>query len=249
MTGTLVILRHGQSEWNLKNLFTGWHDVPLTEKGISEAAAAGQTMAAAGLRFDESHTSLQTRAVVTQNLALAAMGQEWLPVQRNWRLNERHYGALQGLDKKETTEKYGADQVHAWRRGYATPPPPVDLDSPEHPSNDLRYRHLPAGVLPAAECLKDVVERVLPYWYDSVAPQLLAGSTVLVTAHGNSLRALLKHLEGVSDDEISEINIPTGAPRQYDFDDKLSVTSVKYLGDADAVAAAAAAVAAQAGTT
>lgn len=248
MTGILVILRHGQSEWNLKNLFTGWHDVPLTEKGITEASAAGHTMVESGLRFDTSHTSLQSRAVTTQNLALEAMGQEWLPVQRNWRLNERHYGALQGLDKKETTEKYGAEQVHAWRRGYATPPPPVGIDSPEHPINDPRYQHLPPAVLPGSECLADVVERVIPYWYDQIAPQLLAGSDVLVTAHGNSLRALLKHLEGVSDEDISSINIPTGAPRQYTFDAKLNLESAEYLGDAEEVAAAAAAVAAQAGT-
>ena len=160
MTGTLVILRHGQSEWNLKNLFTGWHDVALTEQGAAEATAAGVTMAEAGLRFDTSHTSLQTRAVVTQNLALDAMDQAWLPVERNWRLNERHYGALQGLDKKQTTELHGSEQVHAWRRGYATPPPPVDIDSPEHPINDPRYAHLPPDVLPASECLKDVVDRI-----------------------------------------------------------------------------------------
>ncbi len=158
MTGTLVILRHGQSEWNLANLFTGWHDVALTDKGTAEASAAGTTMAEAGIRFDTSHTSLQTRAVVTQNLALAAMGQEWLPVERSWRLNERHYGALQGLDKKQTTERHGSEQVQAWRRSYDTPPPPVELDSPEHPANDPRYSHLPPDVLPATECLKDVVE-------------------------------------------------------------------------------------------
>ncbi len=249
MTATLVILRHGQSEWNLANLFTGWHDVALTEQGMAEAAAAGVTMADAGVRFDTSHTSLQARAVVTQNLALAAMGQEWLPVERNWRLNERHYGTLQGLDKKQTTERHGAEQVHAWRRGYDTPPPPVALDSPEHPINDARYAHLPPDVLPASECLKDVVERVLPYWHDRIAPQLLDGLSVLVTAHGNSLRALLKHLESVSDDDIADINIPTGAPRAYTFDAKLEVTDARYLGDPEAVAAAAAAVAAQAGTT
>jgi 2,3-bisphosphoglycerate-dependent phosphoglycerate mutase len=248
MTGTLVILRHGQSEWNLKNLFTGWHDVPLTEKGAEEAAAAGVTMGEAGLRFDTSHTSLQTRAVVTHNLALESMDQVWLPVQRNWRLNERHYGSLQGLDKKETTERYGAEQVHAWRRGYDTPPPPVEPTSDEHPINDPRYQHLPPDVLPACECLKDVVGRVLPYWYDEIAPQLMAGLDVLVTAHGNSLRALLKHLEDVSDDDIAGVNIPTGAPRRYEFDESLTVIEADYLGDAEAVAAAAAAVAAQAGT-
>jgi 2,3-bisphosphoglycerate-dependent phosphoglycerate mutase len=249
MTGTLVILRHGQSVWNLANLFTGWHDVELTEQGRVEAAEAGRTMADAGIRFDTSHTSLQTRAVITQNLALETLGQPWLPVERSWRLNERHYGALQGLDKKQTTELHGADQVHAWRRGYDTPPPPVDRSSPEHPANDPRYRHLPPDILPASECLADVVTRVLPYWHDRIAPQLLAGLDVLVTAHGNSLRALVKHLEGISDDDIAELNIPTGAPRRYRFDDALDVIDAGYLGDAEAVAAAAAAVAAQAGTT
>ncbi|MGE5210841.1 MAG: 2,3-bisphosphoglycerate-dependent phosphoglycerate mutase, partial [Acidobacteriota bacterium] len=218
------------------------------DQGREEAVQAGRTMAEAGLRFDTSHTSLQTRAVVTQNLALDAMDQAWLPVDRHWRLNERHYGALQGLDKKQTTERHGAAQVHAWRRGYDTPPPPVELDSPEHPVNDPRYAHLPPDVLPASECLRDVVARVLPYWFDRIAPQLLDGLNVLVTAHGNSLRALLKHLEGVSDEEIADVNIPTGAPRRYTFDDRLQVASAEYLGDPDAVAAAAAAVAAQAGT-
>ena len=241
----LVILRHGQSEWNLANLFTGWHDVALTDKGRTEAADAGRTMAAAGLRFDTSHTSLQTRAVVTQNLALDAMDQAWLPVDRNWRLNERHYGALQGLDKKQTTERHGAEQVHAWRRSYDTPPPPVALDSPEHPANDSRYSHLPPDVLPATECLKDVVVRVLPYWYDRIAPQLLDGLNVLVTAHGNSLRALVKHLDGISDDAIAELNIPTGIPLVYELDDDFMPTGpAKYL-DPEAAAAGAAAVAAQ----
>jgi 2,3-bisphosphoglycerate-dependent phosphoglycerate mutase len=249
MTGTLVILRHGQSTWNLANLFTGWHDVPLTEQGAAEAVAAGETMAADGLRFDTSHTSLQTRAVETHNLALAAMGQVWLPVRRHWRLNERHYGALQGLDKRETTERHGAEQVHAWRRGYDTPPPPVEPTSPEHPANDPRYRHLPPDVLPACECLKDVVVRVLPYWYDEIAPQLMADLDVLVTAHGNSLRALLKHLEGVSDEEIADVNIPTGVPRRYEFDSELHVLEAQYLGDQAAIEEAAAAVARQAGTT
>ena len=217
MTGTLVILRHGQSEWNLKNLFTGWHDVPLTEKGIVEASAAGQTMADAGLRFDTSHTSLQSRAVTTQNLALEAMGQEWLPVQRSWRLNERHYGALQGLDKKETTQLHGADQVHAWRRGYDTPPPPVALDSPEHPINDPRYQHLPPAVLPASECLEHVVDRVIPYWYDHIAPQLLAGDNVLVTAHGNSLRSIVMVLEGLDREQVVSLEIPTGVPLLFEY--------------------------------
>ena len=246
--GTLVILRHGQSTWNQQNLFTGWHDVALTDQGRAEAVAAGVTMREAGLRFDISHTSVLTRAVVTQQLALEAMDQVWLPVQRHWRLNERHYGALQGLDKAATTERHGAEQTHLWRRSYDVPPPPVGTDSDEHPINDPRYRLLPPDVLPASECLRDVVARVLPYWHDVVAPQLLAGWNVLITAHGNSLRALLKHLEGVGDDEIADVNIPTGAPRRYRFDAQLTVSEVDYLGDAEAVAAAAEAVARQAGT-
>ena len=245
MTGTLVILRHGESTWNKANLFTGWHDVPLSEKGLAEAAAAGRTMTEAGLRFDVAHTSVLARAVMTCHLALDEMGQVWLPVQRNWRLNERHYGALQGLDKQETAARHGAEQTHLWRRSYDVPPPPVDADSPEHPATDPRYRFLPPDVLPASECLADVVLRVLPYWYDVIAPQLLAGQDVLVTAHGNSLRALVMHLEHVSEEEIAGLNIPTGAPRVYTFDDRLAVTSAAYLGDQEAIAAAAAAVAAQ----
>jgi len=247
MAGTLVILRHGESTWNESNLFTGWHDVPLTTKGAGEAAAAGVTMGAAGLRFDVAHTSVLTRAVVTCNLALETLGQVWLPVQRHWRLNERHYGALQGLDKRQTSELHGVDKVKVWRRSYDVPPPPSELDSPEHPRNDARYRLLPPDVLPAAECLADVVRRVLPYWYDVIAPQLLVGQDVLVVAHGNSLRALLMHLEHVSPAEIPEVNIPTGVPRRYTFDATLAVTGAEYLGDQDAIAAKAAAVAAQAG--
>jgi len=205
-------------------------------------------MAEAGLRFDVAHTSVLTRAVMTNHLALGEMGQVWLPVQRHWRLNERHYGALQGLDKKATTDRHGAEQTKLWRRSYDVPPPPVDESSPEHPVNDPRYRLLPREVLPASECLADVVTRVLPYWQDVIGPQLLAGLDVLVTAHGNSLRALLMHLEGVSTDEIAEVNIPTGVPRRYELDDALSVVSAEYLGDQEAIAAAAAAVAAQAGT-
>ena len=248
MTGTLVIVRHGESTWNQQNLFTGWHDVPLSEKGATEAAAAGVTMRDAGMWFDVGHTSLLTRAVDTANLALAALGQPWLPVQRSWRLNERHYGALQGLDKKATTELHGPEQTKLWRRSYDVPPPVVGADSPEHPVNDARYRLLPPDVLPATECLKDVVARVLPYWHDAIVPQLRAGLSVVVVAHGNSLRALVKHLEGIGEDQIAELNIPTAAPRRYAFDDDLRVTEAAYLGDVEAVAAAAAAVAAQAGT-
>lgn len=247
MTGTLVILRHGESTWNQQNLFTGWHDVPLSEKGLAEAAQAGVTMAQAGLFFDVAHTSLLTRAVMTCHLALNSMGQVWLPVNRSWRLNERHYGALQGLDKKATTELHGAEQTKLWRRSFDVPPPPVGTDSPEHPVNDRRYRLLDPAVLPAAECLKDVVARVLPYWNDIVVPQLRDELTVLVTAHGNSLRALVMHLEGISEDAIAELNIPTGVPRRYTFDDTMRVTSAEYLGDAAAVAEAADAVSKQAG--
>jgi 2,3-bisphosphoglycerate-dependent phosphoglycerate mutase len=245
---TLVLLRHGESTWNQQNLFTGWHDVPLSDKGVTEAAAAGHTLAEAGLFFDQAHTSLLTRAVVTCNLALGALGQPWLPVQRNWRLNERHYGALQGLDKKATTERHGAEQTNLWRRSYDVPPPPVKRSSPEHPINDQRYRLLPPDVLPSSECLKDVVARVLPYWHDSIVPQLRSGLTVLVVAHGNSLRALVKHLEHISDSDIAELNIPTGAPRRYRLDASLRVREAEYLGDSEAVEAAAAAVARQAGT-
>lgn len=248
MVGTLVMLRHGQSTWNFANLFTGWHDVPLTEKGTAEAIAAGHTMAAEGLRFDVAHTSVLTRAVVTNHLALDALGQVWLPVQRHWRLNERHYGALQGLDKIATTERHGAEQTHLWRRSYEIPPPPVATDSDEHPINDLRYRLLPPDVLPASECLRDVVARVLPYWHDVIAPQLMAGLNVLITAHGNSLRALLKHLEDVSDSDIAEINIPTGVPRRYVLDQRLQAVEVGYLGDPEAIAAAEAAVKHQSGS-
>jgi len=246
-TGTLVILRHGQSTWNLSNRFTGWHDVPLTPQGEAEAVAAGRTMADAGLRFDIAHTSVLARAVMTNHLALQEMGQVWLPVLRHWRLNERHYGALQGLDKKETAERHGAEQTHLWRRSFDVPPPPVAEDDPRHPAGDRRYRLLPPDVLPATECLKDVVARVLPYWHDVVAPQLLAGMDVLVTAHGNSLRGLLMHLEHVPAEEIPAVNIPTGVPRRYRLDDRLAVQEAEYLGDADAIAAAADAVARQTG--
>ena len=245
MTGSLVLLRHGQSTWNELNLFTGWHDVPLTDQGRAEAASAGKTMAEVGLAFDVVHISLLTRAVVTSQLALEAMGLQWLPVQRHWRLNERHYGALQGLDKKATAEKYGQEQTNLWRRSYDVPPPPVELSSPEHPRNDVRYSLIAPDALPATECLKDVVARVLPYWQDEIVPQLRAGQNVLVVAHGNSLRALLMHLEGVSAEAIAGINIPTGAPRLYKFDQAMKLVSADYLGDAEAVAAAAAAVAAQ----
>ncbi|MEY2626920.1 MAG: phosphoglyceromutase [Actinomycetota bacterium] len=245
MTGTLVLLRHGQSTWNELNLFTGWHDVELTAQGEREAAAAGALMREEGLRFDFAHTSVLTRAVMTCHLALREMGQVWLPLQRHWRLNERHYGGLQGLDKKATTEKHGAEQTNLWRRSYDVPPPPVESSSPEHPANDARYRFVDPSDLPATECLKDVVARVLPYWNEAVVPQLKADMNVLVTAHGNSLRALVMYLEGISEALIAELNIPTGVPRRYTFDAQMKVVDVSYLGDAEAIAAAAAAVANQ----
>ena len=245
MTGTLVLLRHGQSTWNELNLFTGWHDVELTALGEREAAAAGALMRDEGLRFDFAHTSVLTRAVMTCHLALREMGQVWLPLQRHWRLNERHYGALQGLDKKETTAKHGAEQTNLWRRSFDVPPPPVDATSPEHPANDSRYRFIDRADLPAAECLKDVVTRVLPYWHDEVVPQLRADMNVLVTAHGNSLRALVMYLESISEADIAELNIPTGVPRRFTFDSSMKVTDVAYLGDQAAIEAAAAAVANQ----
>lgn len=248
MVSTMVMLRHGESTWNRENLFTGWHDVPLSPKGEAEARQAGLTLHDAGLWFDTSHTSLLVRAVDTANLALAALGQIWLPVQRSWRLNERHYGALQGLDKKATTERHGPEQTHLWRRSYDVPPPPVEPDDPEHPAQDPRYRRLAPDVLPASECLRDVVVRVLPYWHDVIVPELRAGLSVLVTAHGNSLRALVKHLEAIPDDAIADLNIPTGVPRRYTFDEALAVTSAEYLGDPAAIAAATNAVANQAGT-
>jgi 2,3-bisphosphoglycerate-dependent phosphoglycerate mutase len=245
MTGTLVLLRHGQSTWNELNLFTGWHDVELTAQGEREAVAAGALMRDEGLRFDFGHTSVLTRAVMTCHLALREMGQVWLPLQRHWRLNERHYGALQGLDKRETAAKHGEAQTELWRRSFDVPPPPAEASSSEHPGNDPRYRFIDRSNLPAAECLKDVAARVLPYWNAEVAPQLQADMNVLVTAHGNSLRALVMYLEGISEADIAELNIPTGVPRRYTFDASMKVTDVAYLGDQTAIAAAAAAVANQ----
>lgn len=250
MTGTLVLLRHGQSTWNELNLFTGWHDVELTEQGVREAAAAGVTMKEVGLVFDIAHTSLLRRAIETNHLALSAMGLN-IPIERTWRLNERHYGALQGLDKKETTLRHGAEQTMIWRRSFDVPPPPVDATSPEHPANDPRYQQLvaeglDASLLPATECLADVLVRVLPYWNDVISPQLREGKNVLITAHGNSLRALVMHLEDISRNDIVEFNIPTGVPRLYELSNDLVVKSVAYMGDQDAIATATEAVAKQA---
>ncbi len=252
MAHTLVLLRHGQSEWNAKNLFTGWHDVDLTPQGEAEALAAGPVMAEAGVLPDIVHTSLQKRAIRTANLTLDAMDRAWIPVRRSWRLNERHYGDLTGKDKKQTVEEFGAEQVHVWRRSYDTPPPPLAPSNPYQPNDDPRYLRLAPDLLPASECLKDVVERMLPWWYDAIVPDLRAGLTVLVAAHGNSLRALVKHLDGIGDDEIADLNIPTGIPVRYTFDDQMQPNRVdrfeeRYLGDVEAAIAAAEAVAKQTG--
>jgi len=244
---TLILLRHGQSEWNLENLFTGWTDVGLTPQGVLEAKTAGRLMAEEGLRPDVLFTSVLTRATDTADLAVAEAGWAQLPTKRSWRLNERHYGALQGLDKMETAEKYGADQVLAWRRSYDTPPPALEPDDPRHPSHDDRYSDVDPDDIPATECLADVVDRMLPYWFDEIVPVLEEGKTPLVVAHGNSLRALVKHLDGISDEEIVDLNIPTGIPLVYVLDHDLRPISSRYLGDAEAAQAAADAVGRQAG--
>lgn len=244
MAGKLVLCRHGQSDWNLKNLFTGWTDVELTEKGIAEAQDAGQLLESLGYEFDVAFTSVLKRAIRTLWIMLDEMDRIWIPVVRDWRLNERHYGALQGLNKAETAAKYGDDQVHIWRRSYATPPPELELDDERHPAHDQRY----AGIenLPATESLATTLERVLPCWNDSIVPELKRGRNVLIAAHGNSLRALVKMLDGVSEEEITGFNIPTGVPLAYELDDDLKVVSRDFLGDPEAIAAAAAAVANQA---
>ncbi|HEX4895424.1 MAG TPA: 2,3-diphosphoglycerate-dependent phosphoglycerate mutase [Solimonas sp.] len=248
MTRKLVLLRHGQSQWNLDNRFTGWVDVDITEQGRQEAQKAGQLMHDEGLLFDVAHTSVLKRAIRTLYTALDAMDQMWLPVHKTWRLNERHYGSLQGLDKAETTAKYGEAQVKVWRRSYDIPPPPMDEHDGGHPKYDRRYSKLDANALPATESLKTTLDRVLPYWNDAIAPQLKAGQTVLVTAHGNSLRALYKYLNHVPDNEIVELNIPTGIPLLFELHDDLRVKSHRYLGDPEAARKAAEAVANQAKT-
>lgn len=215
----LVLIRHGESQWNRENRFTGWVDVDLTETGEAEARRAGERMQAAGIAPDVVHTSLQTRAIRTANLALDVLDRLWIPVRRSWRLNERHYGGLTGLDKAETAARHGEEQVHLWRRSYDIPPPPITDDNPSNPNFDQRYASLPPEVVPLTECLADVVVRLLPYWFDHLVPDLGAGRTVLVAAHGNSLRALVKHLQGISDEEIPGLNIPTGVPLVYDLDE------------------------------
>ncbi len=243
MAGKLVLCRHGQSDWNLKNLFTGWTDVDLTEKGIAEAVSAGRLLTELGYDFDIAYTSVLKRAIRTLWLMLDEMDLMWIPVVRDWRWNERHYGALQGLNKAETAAKYGDDQVHVWRRSYDIPPPELETDDERHPAHDPRY----AGIedLPGTESLAITLERVRPCWEETVAPDLRAGKNVLIAAHGNSLRALVKMLDKVSDEEITGFNIPTGIPLTYELDDDLNAISSEFLGDPEEVAKAAAAVAAQ----
>ncbi|HEY6797012.1 MAG TPA: phosphoglyceromutase [Kineosporiaceae bacterium] len=245
MTYTLVLLRHGESDWNAKNLFTGWVDVPLSEKGRVEAETGGRLLAESGLLPDVVHTSLLRRAITTANLALDVADRHWIPVRRSWRLNERHYGALQGKNKKQTLQAYGEEQFMLWRRSYDTPPPPIAPDDEFSQAADPRYADLGAA-LPSTECLQDVVARMLPYWESDIVPDLKDGRTVLVAAHGNSLRALVKHLDSIGDEAIAALNIPTGIPLLYELDDSLAPTTAggRYL-DPTAAAAAAAAVASQ----
>ena len=243
---TLILLRHGESTWNLENLFTGWTDVPLSERGAQEATEAGRLMREAGLRPGVVHESLLLRAIQTTQRALAEMDLSWIRVKRSWRLNERHYGALQGLNKQQTADRYGEEKVKLWRRSYDVRPPELDSKDERHPSHDPRYATLPHELLPSAECLKDVVERMLPYWYDAVVPDLIVNPCVLVSAHGNSLRALVKHLDGLGDQEVVELNIPTGVPRVYELDEHMRPRSWRYLGDPAEVERRAAAVKAQA---
>jgi 2,3-bisphosphoglycerate-dependent phosphoglycerate mutase len=245
-TGKLVLLRHGQSIWNLENLFTGWIDVDLSAQGLEEAKESGRLLKAEGIAFDIAFTSVLKRAIRTLWIALDEMDMMWLPVERTWRLNERHYGALQGLDKAQTVAKHGAEQVKVWRRSYDIPPPPLEASHPQHPRFDRRYAGVPAAELPSCESLKDTLGRVLPFWNQRIAPELAAGRNVLVAAHGNSLRAMVKMLDKMSDAAIVELNIPTGVPLVYELDSHLLPVSSRYLGDAEAVKARAEAVARQA---
>lgn len=241
MTYKLILLRHGESDWNAKNLFTGWVDVPLTDKGRAEAVRGGELLKDADLLPDVVHTSLLRRAIMTANLSLDAADRHWIPVKRDWRLNERHYGALQGKNKKETLEAYGEEQFMTWRRSFDTPPPPIEKGSEWSQDADPRYADL-GDAAPLTECLKDVIERFLPYWESAIVPDLKDGKTVLVAAHGNSLRAMVKHLDGISDDDIVGVNIPTGMPLYYELDENLTPVTKggRYLDPAAAEAAAAA---------
>ncbi|MEP7301791.1 MAG: 2,3-diphosphoglycerate-dependent phosphoglycerate mutase [Caldimonas sp.] len=242
----LVLVRHGESTWNLENRFTGWTDVDLTAKGVAQARAAGRLLKEGGYEFDRCYSSVLKRALWTLWYALDEMDRTWLPVVNEWRLNERHYGALQGLDKAETARKYGEAQVLAWRRSYDVPPPPLDPADPRWERADLRYRDLSDRQVPLTECLKDTVERVLPFWHSTLAPAIRTGERLLVSAHGNSMRALVKYLDGIADAEIVGLNIPNGIPLVYELDADLKPIRNYYLGDAEAAAQAAAAVARQA---
>ena len=241
----LVLLRHGESVWNKENRFTGWHDVGLTDKGQAEAREAGRVLHEAGCAFDVAFTSVLKRAIKTLWIALEEMDRMWIPVHRSWRLNERHYGALQGLDKAETAAKHGMEQTMVWRRSYDEPPPPLDLNDERHPRHDPRYAGLSDTELPCTECLKDTVERFLPYWHEQIAPAVRDGKQVVIAAHGNSLRALVKYLDGISDEDIVGLNIPTGIPLVYELDAQLQPLGKRYLGDPAKVEAATKAVANQ----
>jgi 2,3-bisphosphoglycerate-dependent phosphoglycerate mutase len=242
----LVLLRHGESTWNLENRFTGWTDVDLTPKGVEEAQEAARLLVEGGYTFDVAFTSVLKRAIRTLWIVQDGMDLMWIPVHRSWRLNERHYGALQGLNKAETAVQYGDAQVLAWRRSYAEPPPPLTPDDPRHPAKDRRYADLSPAELPAAEALKDTVARFLPYWHGTIVPAIESGKRVLIVAHGNSLRALVKHLDGITDEKIVGLNIPTGIPLVYELDERLAPMRSGYLGDPEAARQAAAAVAQQA---
>ncbi len=241
----LVLLRHGESQWNQENRFTGWYDVDLSAKGLEEAREAGQVLKEAGLTFDVAYTSVLKRAIRTLWIAMDEMDLLWVPVHRSWRLNERHYGALQGLNKAETAAKFGEDQVKIWRRSYDIPPPALEPGDPRYPGHDPRYRGLTQDELPLTECLKDTVARFLPYWEHSIAPEVRAGRKVLITAHGNSLRALIKYLDNLSEEDVINLNVPTGMPLVYELDDHLKPLRSYYLGDPEKVKAAMAAVASQ----
>ena len=235
---TLVLIRHGESEWNKENRFTGWQDVDLSEKGRAEARVAGSTLKKAGFEFDLAYTSVLKRAIRTLWLGLDEMDRLWLPVERSWRLNERHYGGLTGLDKAETAARHGEEQVKIWRRSYDTPPPLMDIDDPRHPSHDLRYKSVEPELLPRGESLKDTVARFLPLWNQELAPRIKKGQKLLIVAHGNSLRALIQHLEKMTPEQIMEVNVPTGIPLLYELDQDLQVISKKYLGDEEQIKAA-----------
>lgn len=241
----IVLLRHGESEWNQKNLFTGWADVNLTPKGIEEAKLAGRLLKENGFAVDVAFTSLLKRAIRTLWIALEEMDSMWIPIFPNWRLNERHYGALQGLNKAETAAKYGEDQVLIWRRSYDIPPPPLEANDERNAGHDRRYKSLKANELPLTECLKDTVDRFLPYWHSDIVPQINAGKNVIIAAHGNSLRALIKYLDNISDEDIAALNIPTGIPLVYELDDNLKPIKHYYLGDQEALAKAVSSVANQ----